>query len=471
MTLNDNEFETQDVKVGSEIVAIGTPLGSGKEGTVYGIQGSHTEVMKIFETSRRTDKRRKVKEMVRNPPEDPTKDKSNVPALIWPIEAVHSVSNDDFLGYTMPRLEMDEFVNAQKYARNALDHTTSDADFRYLAAMNLALRVALVHTNGHGMGDMHHSNILVKDGIVTLIDCDGFHISGKYRDFGGATIYPRYEPPDTRSQDDDVRTVQLSDQFGLAVHIFQFLMGGYHPFVAVGSEATTGSTKNAIHGNKFPYSDPNPGQFEPPDRAPDYSSLPAEIKDLFEAVFISGKTNPTYRPTATDWVNALARASSIDTSGSDPVQPKNTDESLGDQQDKWEHQREQRQQQYTSPGSKQSSDLGDSDSASSDQTRSGDSYRRNSSNWAEDIRNNSSTSEKSNSSQGSTTGPRSGSGTTTNSSASGVSGGPPNFPSSSASESEDSNITAIDKVVSLIALILLICGMAYFLLSISSLFV
>ena len=397
MVRDDDEFEMTDVTVGSDVVTLGAELGSGKEGTVYEIQRTGDRAVKMFEHKRQDAKKGKITETVSNSPEDPTDEQLDQPGLIWPIETVSTVSDAAFLGYSMPRLEMGEFQNAQKYARDVLSHSNSDADFRYLSAMDLALKVALVHVNGHALGDMHHSNILVSGGIASLIDCDGFHISGKYQDFGGATVYPRYEPPDTRSEADDVKTVRLSDQFGLAIHIFQFLMGGYHPFVAVGSDATAGSTKNAILGNDFPYSDPDPGRLEPPDRAPEYDWLPAEIKDLFEAAFVFGKTNPEFRPTAEDWVNALARASSIDTSGSDPVRPTTSTQSEGnassdntvDREEKWERQRKTRQKQVSSSRDGRSSseqDSGSSKSASSGETTEAGSHSRDSSTWAEEIR-------------------------------------------------------------------------------------
>lgn len=451
MPRDDDEFENTDIKIGSDVVTVGPKLDSGKEGTVYEIQDSQTEVVKIFEPERRVNKRGKVKEMVRNPPDDPTTAQSDQPALVWPTEAARSVSDEEFLGCSMPRLSIDEFENAQKYARDTLDHDKTIPDFRYLVATDLALKVALVHVNGHAMGDMHHSNILVNDGLVTLIDCDGFHISGKYRDFGGVTVYPRYGPPDTRSETDDVETVQLSDRFGLAVHIFQFLMAGYHPFVAIGSEAARGSTKNAIHGNKFPYGDPQPGRLEPPDRAPDYDWLSAEIKGLFDAAFINGKQNPEYRPTAKDWVNALARASSMDTKGSDPVRPNTPTQSTGtdgsdsseSRQTKWERQRQKRRRQQSKSDSDESRSNSASDTPRDTSTggpADGGSYSRSSSNWAEEIRNESSSNGDSDSGA---TSASSGSGPTSISSTS--SGSTSNYSSTSSSasgtNSSDTGIT------------------------------
>lgn len=399
MTLSDDKFENTEVEIGSETTTLNQIIGSGKEGTVYSLENVQTEVVKIFSPRRRQQKRLKVKEMVRNQPQQITDNKSKPPDLVWPLEVVQTVPDSEFLGYSMPRLNITEFDNALKYARNSLSHSESTSEARYSAALNLALKVALVHVNGHAVGDMHHTNILVNDGHVTLIDCDGFHISGKSRDFGGSTFWPRYEPPDTRRRGDTVHEVQLSDQFGLAVHIFQFLMAGFHPFVATGSEATSGSTEAAIHGNRFPYKDPDPGRLEPPRHAPDYGKLPSDIKALFDAAFISGKEKPANRPAAIDWLNTLADLSYTDVS---TPQPSRTDDPSEELDDKWKRQREQRRQQYTSSESMEGTDESKTDANETSSSASAtagtadssgpreshkDSYSRDSRNWAEEIRN------------------------------------------------------------------------------------
>lgn len=387
MDRDDDKFENIDVKIRSK-ETLGSEIGSGKEGTVYEIQDTRKEVAKIIQSERRSDKHDKLKEMIRHPPD--TKNLSeafnqNHPPLAWPIDTIHSVDNDDFLGYSMPRLEMCEYQNIFKYARNF----DTDANFRYRVAMDFAVKIALVHANGHAIGDMNHSNILVRDGVVTLIDCDSFHVSCEYQDFGSNMIYSRYAPPDGRSETDHVEEVQLSDQFGLAIHIFQLLMEGLHPFVAVGSHATTGSTKNAIHGNRFPHAHPDAGQLKPPDRAPDYSQLPAEIKSRFSAAFISGKMNPKDRPTAREWVNALAQATdmtwaaerckhslNIPQSGNSGTSGASTGNN-GIHRKKWEKQREQRRRRSSS-GSEQAPSTASptSGGSSPERTADGQSYNR-----------------------------------------------------------------------------------------------
>ena len=385
MSLSEDKLEGVKVEIGSSTEKVKKRLGSGKEGTVYAIEGSRTDVVKIFETDRRSSKQEKLEEMVRNKPDNPSE---GSPSLIWPQKIVTSEATGAFLGYSMPHINTGQFQNAQEYARNNLKHSQCDADTRYLSALHLAFAVGVIHVNGHAMGDMHHSNIRVSNGNVKLIDCDGFHISGEQRQFGGATVYPRYEPPDARSEGDDVEKVQLSDQFGLAIHIFQFLMEGIHPFVAVGNDAATGSTKNAIKKNRFPYSNPVTGSLEPPDHAPSFEGLPAGIRDLFEASFIAGKAKPQHRPSAVDWVKALAQASSVDTSGMelDTVSVNHTGSGSNSRQIKWQQQREQRRQQYNSGGIDGAPSEPSTTSSPTGSTTENSSYDRGSKNWAQDIR-------------------------------------------------------------------------------------
>ena len=310
--MNADEFSNTDVEIGSATMTLGRTLGSGKEGTVYAIQGARQKAVKIFDEGRRADKRSKIREMIRNPPDDLFKEVQGEPRLIWPQKPVRTVESSEFLGYAMLRIDTNDLQDAQKYASEKLDHSESSAKLRYLAAADLAFTIALVHQHGHALGDMHERNILVNTENISLIDCDSFHIRGKYRSFGGSTIYPRYAVRDSRNKDDPVAEIQQADRFGLAVHIFQFLMGGQHPFVAVGEEATTGSTEIHLEGNQFPYHDPKPERLEPPDGVPDYTTIPRDIRDLFKRAFIDGKTRPRHRPKAIKWAKVLARVGDID---------------------------------------------------------------------------------------------------------------------------------------------------------------
>lgn len=289
------------VKIGDRRCQLGAKIGTGKEGEVYAVKNHSKIVVKKLDSRNRNEKRRKIRWMVDNLPKDPVNDQSRLPSFIWPQNTVSH--NGEFIGYSMPRLKMDKLRNIQKYASDVLSNTPPNKSRRYQMAQNLAIRVGAVHANGHAMGDMHHLNILTEGKDITLIDCDGFHISAGYTDFGGKTTHPRYTI-DSRAENDDVKQIQLSDRLGLAIHIFQILMEGSHPFVAVGPDAVTGSIADAMD-NEFPYGNTNSTQVSPPDHAPQYEWIDSSIRNLFKTAFVDGKTNPQDRPTAEEWAISL----------------------------------------------------------------------------------------------------------------------------------------------------------------------
>ncbi|WP_338740525.1 hypothetical protein [Haloplanus salilacus] len=310
--MSSTNFERERVSIGTDEVTLGEQLGAGAEGSVYELPRSD-EVAKVFETERRAEKADKVRAMISNPPTDPTYDDGGRRTIIWPTRVVEDRSGS-FLGYTMPRVNLDEYKDAQRYAREDLQWSSSTPEKRYKTAYNLAIMVDAIHKQGHAIGDLNHQNILVDDGYVVLIDCDAFHISGENDTYGDDTYFPRYIPPEGRG--DSLGAVRKADPFGLGVHIFQLLMEGFHPFQAQGSEATSGGFGDMIEGNQFPYENPEPDELEPHDHAPDYDRLPADVRDLFADCFSETAKNQGWgRPSPDDWVDTLKQVSGLSETG------------------------------------------------------------------------------------------------------------------------------------------------------------
>lgn len=311
--MNPGEFTGEPVDMGSKSVVLGDELDSGAEGAVYRVRRASDRVVKIFAEDDQQKKEPKVREMVANPPQDPTADRKDIESIIWPRDVVTKSSTGAFLGYAMSHLPVDQHKNAQRYAREDLQWDESTWEDRFKTALNIAGTVGVIHSQGHAMGDMNHQNILLKDGFVRLIDCDGFHISGETENYDGETVFGRYAPPEGRGAGFD--DVQYADRFGLAIHIFQFLMEGNHPFQAVGSDAMKGKHAKLIEENPFPYKDPEPGTLVPPDRAPEYSVLPEELRELFSTCFGYGKRYPKQRPRPEQWVDVLDELTDFSGSG------------------------------------------------------------------------------------------------------------------------------------------------------------
>jgi len=308
--MNTENLKDEVVRGPSGEERVGEQIGTGGEGTVYHLQDTPSEVVKIFEREKCDEKADKVRAMIARPPIDPTYKHRNRRSIIWPTAVIEDPRTGEFLGYQMPYKDLDKQENAQRYARENLLWDDSEPEVRYKTALNLAIVVNAIHQQGHAMGDMNHQNILIeKGGYVSLIDCDAFHIKGPEQIYSGEVFFSRYTPPEGRGN--TLTEVRRSDRFGLGIHIFQLLMEGFHPFQAKGSGATGGSFDDMIDGNEFPYENPEPGELEPHSRAPDYQSLPKGIREQFGKCFVSGKAQPITRPTPQTWISTLREASGL----------------------------------------------------------------------------------------------------------------------------------------------------------------
>jgi DNA-binding helix-hairpin-helix protein with protein kinase domain len=305
-----DDLTGRTVAVGSVRTTLAEPIddGSGKEGTVYrvtteadttGRGGSDTSdrfVAKVIREGKRSEKREKTEAMVRSGIDDPAP-ADGEPYFAWPAEVVRDAGTDAFLGYLMPYVGGRD---AQKFASARLGWGDGPPRLGYLTALNLSIAIASLHAQGHAMRDMHHDNVFVDDGDVALIDCDGFYVGGRRRNYPSRTYYPRYAPPEVPDEPTETaEPAQRADRFGLAVHVFQFLMAGFHPFQAKGSGGDFGQR---IADGRFAFAN---SAVDPPDHAPPYRALPGRIRALFAKCFEYGKRRPRRRPTARDWIQVL----------------------------------------------------------------------------------------------------------------------------------------------------------------------
>jgi DNA-binding helix-hairpin-helix protein with protein kinase domain len=336
---NEGTHTGMVVSVEGTTLTVSNKIKSGNEGTVYRIKNTENKVFKIFNEKKRSDKKRKITAMIANDP--------NHPAIIWPQAVVKDLNTGAFLGYQMKYKDLDTAQNAFEYTLTQLSWDSTEKSHRYTVAKNLAVMVSAIHNEGHAIGDFNHDNILIdNNGQITLIDCDGFHITDEDVEFPDDTYYPRYAPPEGRGGN-TISNVREADRFCLGVHIFQFLMEGFHPYHAKGSNAENGNMEDKLKNNKFPYVDYE--GYNPIDSAPsvdDYEmEMTDEIQSLFRRCFTeSGKhkatesmATETNRPYPEEWRKALSNSCETgnslekDTSGSAVVRPNSgsQDESPG----------------------------------------------------------------------------------------------------------------------------------------------
>lgn len=327
-SFDGHELEGDTVSVNGEDVVLGGVIDSGGEGWVYHVKRSHSarvtnsDVIKILNPGVRSDKEPKIEAMITNAPVDRTLKKKETRSIIWPKKIVRERRSDSFLGYTMPYVDVNSRPGAFEHADRVLREENSTFYERIKTGLNLAIMVHNIHKAGHAIGDFNDKNILVnEDCHITLIDCDGFHITGE-----DGTVYPesvelpRYAPPEGRGE--TVSEVKEADRFSLGVHIFQFLMGSEHPYQAErGEDAINGTLKKKIDKHPFPYGETEKDVAPAKWKQQRYDQFPQKLKDLFERCFpeddsdIPLKISNSNRPTPWEWIDTIDEISDVSVPG------------------------------------------------------------------------------------------------------------------------------------------------------------
>ena len=277
----------------------------GGEGWVYKTTEAGT-LAKIFKEPAAEHRREKVEALIASPPHDPPQAPDGHRRFAWPQEMLCDVKTGEFIGYTMAQIPngkpLDQFF----------DPGTSEyreKPFRVRLAIAVAELIADIHRH-HLMlvvGDINPSNILADArGRVALIDLDSVQMTTpdgqNYPCPVGSTYYTPAELIGLGKKLGQVRRTQEHDRFGLAAIIFQLLFDGCHPFAAVGNDCTP---LDRIRAGDWPYTNGSP--YRPPPSAPPFRALPQAMQTIFTRTFVEGHWDPTARPTAEDWVEALTQ--------------------------------------------------------------------------------------------------------------------------------------------------------------------
>lgn len=306
-------------------------LAGGGEGNVHAISGNGRQVAKIFKESRRdTWREEKLRLMMQEKLSE-----KQIEQVTWPQDVIYD--QNGFAGYIMPKLvkssSLTELYTEEKY----------DLRFRLMAASNLCAAIDTVHKMGQVCGDLNPQNIFVnldkndrKNGFrVTLVDTDSYHFTAKgntYRCEVGLGEFIAPELQKKMSAGCDLKNVPLpsytreTDLFALAVHIFCLLMNGCHPFACAKdtspsrsniSQMTAGRKEDSIvcpqpieniRNGFFPFYNKRDGIVVPV-YAPEFGSLPDEVRAMFIRTFVDGYTEPAKRVTASEWQQVLYQLS------------------------------------------------------------------------------------------------------------------------------------------------------------------
>ncbi len=316
------EFLGTDVETRTgEQFTLGDVVATAEESSTFRVKGTSEEFVKVYEPGRRfdADLRSKIRALTDTYPNF-LSNATRCAKCAWPTDLVVAADGDQFLGYkmTLSGLESPDNIleagseRAKTSSGSLIETTTSflqqagvvsASDERFAVPRQLAEIVGEIHDAGHAIGNLDHETVFVENGCVILTNCDTYCISGEVETHAAEISGPRYTPPEGLYG--PVDAVRKGDRFSLAVHIFQHLLSGVHPYEAEGEETVRGDYSKMIRENPFPYRDPVDGKYEPPVDVDRYVSLPAEIRRHFERCFIEGRENPDIRPSASEWVEVL----------------------------------------------------------------------------------------------------------------------------------------------------------------------
>lgn len=265
--------------------------------------------------ARRPDLSVKIADMIQNPPHDPLAPDDLM--LAWPLEVVHS-SSGKMCGFLMRRIpgeicEWHHISHPDDRRRPGGPVPMWATEFeswqrRVGCAKNLASAVATVHEAGYVIGDHHARNILVRrTALVALVDCDSFQVP---RSNGGLPHlchlgYPEVLAPELLGEPLSTTVRKPSaDLFSLAIHIYQLLLEGAHPFTGIwsglGEKPPVGDLAKT---GQYAHSPGSP--LSPSVAAPPFSILPPSVRSRFEEAFVHGARDPRRRPTAARWWSEL----------------------------------------------------------------------------------------------------------------------------------------------------------------------
>lgn len=287
-------------------------IASGGEGRIYPVQQQPSLVAKIYHKPTDEDAD-KLTVMFSMPPDAPIAAPGHA-SIAWPVDLLRTVGRkEQIVGFLMPRVTKVLPIHTY-YTPKTRREQKPLFNYLYLhrTARNLAAAVNALHIRGYVIGDVNESNILVTDtALVTLVDTDSFQVRDPYTGyvFRCPVGKPEFTPPELQGQAfRDIDRTPENDLFGLAILIFQLLMEGTHPFAGVyqGSDDPP-PLELRIKAGHFPYSSKSV-PYRPMPAAPAFDLLNPTLREMFLQCFEAGHSNPSARPDATRWVNAIREA-------------------------------------------------------------------------------------------------------------------------------------------------------------------
>ncbi|MEU2876426.1 hypothetical protein, partial [Streptomyces sp. NPDC007070] len=305
--VDDDELTLDD---GTPVRREGKELGRGGQGGVWAVAERPDLAVKIYDRPPSDQQVRRLVAMLRARPLAAEHLRPGQPPLLaWPTALVQAGGRP--VGYAMPRLDTAGHVHLngllQKQVRLRRFEDTAHWKFLLGVAANLAYMTARLHVERFVVGDLSSTNAVAdRTGFITLLDCDSFAFADPLtrEKFDCEVLTDDYSGPERH---DGRPPTRHSDDFALAVLVYQLLTAGNHPFDGSPKHGAADSVRkdNIVTGTTFlihPDRVVTPVQLLPTD------VLPPKVVRLARAAFGPGLHQLARRPSSAAWLAALDEA-------------------------------------------------------------------------------------------------------------------------------------------------------------------
>jgi serine/threonine protein kinase len=257
------------------------------------------------------ERAKKLDIMVKHAPADPNAHKNHV-SFAWP-QSVLKDAQGKVVGFLMPEIVgSEQLVNVCNPSRRKRLGLELDWRFLHVTARNVAALIQAIHKEGYVLGDIKLQNILVNSrALPSIIDIDSFQVkdaaTGKtYRCPVGSE---GFTPVELLGKDiSNVTQQEVHDRFRLGIVIYHLLFGN-HPFQGKWEGPGESPEINELIRQGFWPDAPN-SLLRPSNRTIPLKVASSAVIQCFLKCFNLGHTNPSARPKAEDWVEALEEAMS-----------------------------------------------------------------------------------------------------------------------------------------------------------------
>jgi len=266
-------------------------------------------------------------------------------AFVWPLDCLFDMQGG-FVGFVMPMItgaiDTRKLVGSakrfpagfEKFKINQPDSLTK----RLIVCYNIAQAMEEFHKSGaYTLVDFKPDNVMIlPNGYVRIVDLDSIQIAKKGKIlFHAEAFTPDFSPPELIQNKVDIHSQLVDpslDCFSFAVSAY-YILFNVHPFAAM-----THKTRKDLHdfeafvvngyfahGKKSKEVKVNPVHNN-------FLLLDTKIQALFRRALDDGLYNPSLRPSATEWSQALRRTIR---------QTKNLKISIGGKRQNWTHSTQQ----------------------------------------------------------------------------------------------------------------------------------